>query len=72
MLDWSQAELAERSGVSEPTIKRLEASDGELGGRTDTAQRIVGTLESAGVLFLDGPYSGDGGPGVRLRSVDRA
>lgn len=67
MLDWSQADLAQRSGVSEPTIKRLEASGGDLGGRLDTAQKIVDTLKEAGVLFLDGPYSGEGGPGVRLR-----
>ena len=31
------------------------------------------TLELAGVEFFDGPYTGDGGPGVRLREsqVDR-
>jgi predicted transcriptional regulator len=67
MLDWSQSELAERSGVSEPTVKRLEASDGELGGRAGTAQKIIDALVDAGAEFLDGDYSGSGGPGVRLR-----
>jgi hypothetical protein len=33
LLGWSQADLARRSGVSEPTIARLEALKGELGGR---------------------------------------
>ena len=64
MLDWSQADLAERSGVSEPTIKRLEASTGELGGRVDTVQKITESLEAAGVIFID--ENGEGA-GVRLR-----
>lgn len=67
LLGWSQADLAEHSGVSEPTIKRLEASDGELGGRVETATKIVEALTEAGAEFLDGGYQGSGGPGVRLR-----
>ena len=31
LLGWSQADLARHSGISEPTIARLEAVDGELG-----------------------------------------
>jgi len=64
LLDWSQAELSVRSGVSEATIKRLEAQDGELGGRPDTASRIVAALENGGVEFI--PENG-GGAGVRLK-----
>lgn len=63
LLGWSQQDLAERSGVSEPTIKRLEATGGELGGRPDTARAIVDALEVAGVQFI--PENG-GGAGVRL------
>ena len=33
----SQADFAEKSGVSEPTIARLKFTDGELGGRKLTA-----------------------------------
>jgi hypothetical protein len=33
LLGWSQQDLARASGVSEPTIGRLEAADGVLGGR---------------------------------------
>jgi transcriptional regulator with XRE-family HTH domain len=62
LLAWSQADLAARSGVSAPTIARLEADDGaSLGGREGTAQRIIAALESAGVEFTNG-----GQPGVRM------
>lgn len=66
LLAWSQGDLAVASGVSEPTIKRLEASDGPLGGRASTGAAIQRALEAAGVTFaLD-----DGeGPGVRLRKA---
>jgi len=65
LVGWSQAELASRSGISLPTIKRIEAEDaGELGGRADTAQAITAALESAGVIFV--AENGEG-PGVRLR-----
>jgi predicted transcriptional regulator len=66
LLAWSQNDLAARSGVSEPTIKRLEAEDGELGGRADTGDKIVHALVSAGIEFI--PENG-GGAGVRLRKV---
>lgn len=68
LLAWSQADLARRSGVSEPTIKRLEADDGDLGGRTGTAEKIVAALEAAGVVFLASGEIVDGGVGVRLRA----
>lgn len=64
LLGWSQSDLARQSGVSEPTVKRLEAQDGELGGRADTAAKLVDALRSAGVEFI--AENGDG-PGVRLR-----
>lgn len=53
LLDWSQSDMAAASGVSEPTIKRLEAASGELGGRIDTIDKIVASLEAAGVIFID-------------------
>lgn len=64
LLGWSQTELARRSGVSEPTIKRLEAAEGHLGGRTQTTESIRTALEKAGVEFI---AENGGGPGVRLR-----
>ena len=66
MAGLTQAELAERSGVSMPTIKRLEAGAGRLGVRLDTAQKLRAALEAAGVEFI---AENGGGPGVRLRPV---
>jgi hypothetical protein len=44
-------------------LQRLEAKDGELGGRGETREKIRASLEKAGVEFID---PNDGGPGVRL------
>jgi DNA-binding XRE family transcriptional regulator len=64
LLAWSQQQLASAAEVSIPTIKRLEAQDGPLGGRNETGTKIRLALESAGVEFID---ENGGGPGVRLR-----
>ena len=61
LLAWSQGQLAAAAAVSIPTIKRLEAQDGPLGGRDDTGTKIRVALESAGVEFTNGDQ-----PGVRL------
>jgi predicted transcriptional regulator len=68
LLDWSQQELATAADVSIPTIKRLEAQDGALGGRSDTGSKIRSALETAGVDFI---AENGGGPGVRLRKRQR-
>lgn len=68
LVDWSQDRLAEASGISIPTVKRLEARSGELGGRQDTVDRLVAALETAGVVFIT---ENGGGPGVRLRKRER-
>lgn len=64
LLGWSQDELARSSGVSKPTIARLETADGELGGYAGTRDKILAALEAAGVIFIE--ENGEG-PGVRLR-----
>ena len=69
LLGWSQAELARKSTVSEPTVKRLEAIDGPLGGRHETGEKIVAALELAGVEFI--PENG-GGAGVRLKKTAKS
>jgi predicted transcriptional regulator len=64
LLAWSQTELAAAADVSIPTIKRLEATDGPLGGRSQTANKIRMALQAAGIEFID---ENGGGPGVRLK-----
>lgn len=64
MLGWSQQVLADRSGVSLPSIKRLESGNGSLAIRLDTLKKLQTTLEKAGIRFI--PENG-GGPGVRIR-----
>ncbi len=68
LVGWSQADLAEASRVSEPTLKRLESAYGDLGGRADTVAKIIAALEKANIEFLaKDQASGGGGPGVRLK-----
>lgn len=61
LLGWSQSRLATESGLSEPTIKRLEAKGGYLSGRADTCERVCAALVTAGIEFTNG-----NSPGVRL------
>lgn len=68
LLDWSQEQLASAADVSIPTIKRLEANDGALGGRGQTGEKIVNSLSAAGVEFI---YENGGGPGVRIKKPIR-
>jgi predicted transcriptional regulator len=68
LLDWSQDDLALNSGVSAPTVKRLEAAEGDIGGRAKTAEALVAALHKAGIEFL--PENG-AGVGVRLAKRQR-
>jgi predicted transcriptional regulator len=63
LLRWEQKDLAEASGISLASIKRLETQPGELAAQQRTVQAIFEALESAGVEFI--PENG-GGAGVRL------
>ena len=67
LLRWEQKILAERSGVSLPTVKRLEAQPGALSAYADTVAAIRAALEREGIEFLN-----HGSPGVRLRKDDKA
>jgi transcriptional regulator with XRE-family HTH domain len=68
LLDWSQEQLALAASISIPTIKRLEANDGPLGGRGETTEKILRSLRTAGVEFID---ENGGGAGVRLKKTKR-
>lgn len=67
LLKWSGRDLAERSGVSYPALQRAEAVDDMPNMQTRNLAAIKSALEAGGCVFMDGPYQGDGGPGVRLR-----
>jgi hypothetical protein len=64
MLKMEQGELAELSGVSVETIKRLERLEGPLSANTKTISGLQAALEREGAMFI--PENG-GLPGVRLR-----
>lgn len=67
LLRWSGQHLAERSGVSYPALQRAESTDELPNMQVRNLAAIKAALENGGVIFLDGAYSGDAGPGVRLR-----
>nr|WP_250890126.1 helix-turn-helix transcriptional regulator [Sphingobium nicotianae] len=68
LLGIDQRQLAELSGVSLPTIRRMETSDGNVRGNVDSLVKVVEALGRAGVdLIGDDVPSPEGGRGVRLR-----
>jgi transcriptional regulator with XRE-family HTH domain len=68
LLDIDQRELAQRSGLSLPTIQRMESSSGVVRGNVDSLMKLVDALAAAGIeLIGEGAASHDGGRGVRLK-----
>jgi transcriptional regulator with XRE-family HTH domain len=68
LLGIDQRELAERSGLSLPTIQRMEASDGVIRGNVDSLMKLVDALAANGIeLIGEGVASSAGGRGVRLK-----
>ncbi len=64
-----QRALAAASGLSLPTIQRMEASEGVIRGNVDSLMKLIAALETAGVeLIGDGAVSERGGRGVRLKA----
>jgi len=67
LLDIDQRELAQRCGLSLPTIQRMEASDGVVRGNVDSLMKLVNALAANGIeLIGEGAASSSGGRGVRL------
>ncbi len=68
LLGIDQKKLAELSGLSVPTIQRMEASDGVVRGNVDSLMKLVAALNLAGIdLIGEGTTSQSGGRGVRLK-----
>ena len=66
LLGMDQRALAKASGLSLPTIQRMEGSDGVIRGNVDSLMKLIAALDAAGVeLIGDGAVSERGGRGVR-------
>jgi transcriptional regulator with XRE-family HTH domain len=65
LLRWEQTDLAEKSGMSLPTIKRIELIPGEFGAHERTLKAIRKAFENEGVSFFSGHAIG-----VRLRKIE--
>jgi transcriptional regulator with XRE-family HTH domain len=69
LLGIDQRRLAELSGLSAPTIQRMEASETMVRGNVDSLVKLITALEDAGIELIDEGASSDaGGRGVRLRA----
>ncbi len=70
LLGLDQRELAQRCGLSLPTIQRMEASDGVVRGNVDLLMKLVDALSAGGIeLIGEGSTSSGGGRGVRLKGA---
>jgi transcriptional regulator with XRE-family HTH domain len=65
LIGWKQSELAERSGVSEISIKNIER--GATDPRASTVQSIQAAFDRADIVFLEPGDQRPGGMGVRLK-----
>lgn len=65
LLGWSAREAAEQSGLSLPTVQRLEKYEGlSPTVQNRTIEDLRRAFEAAGIEFIGTP---DNGPGVKLR-----
>lgn len=70
LLGIDQKTLAQMSNLSVPTIQRMEASGGTVGGNVESMTRVIAAIEDAGVEMInDAATSVAGGRGVRLRQA---
>jgi len=68
LLGIDQRKLAGLSGLSLPTIQRMETSDGVIRGNVDSLMKLVAALDAAGIeLISDHATSTGSGRGVRLK-----
>ena len=60
--------LAELSGLSVPTIQRMEASEAMVRGNVDSLVKLIAAFDAAGIEMIDeGAASHSKGRGVRLK-----
>lgn len=69
LLGIDQRRLAELSGLSVPTIQRMEASQTMVRGNVDSLVKLLAAFEAAGIEMIDeGAASHSQGRGVRLKA----
>jgi transcriptional regulator with XRE-family HTH domain len=68
LLGIDQRQLAELSGLSVPTIQRMEASETMVRGNVDSLVKLIAAFDAAGIEMIDeGAVSNSLGRGVRLK-----
>jgi transcriptional regulator with XRE-family HTH domain len=73
LLGIDQRQLAELSGVSLPTVQRMEASEGNVRGVIDTLTKVVEAFDNAGIeLIGENAGSAGKGRGVRFKEIKTA
>lgn len=61
-----QRDLADRAGLSVPTIQRMEASGGVVRGNVDSMMKLIAAFERLGIELIN--ESASSGRGVRFLS----
>ena len=68
LLGIDRRRLAELSGLSAPTIQRMEASETMVRGNVDSLVKLIAAFDAAGIEMIDeGAASYSQGRGVRLK-----
>jgi transcriptional regulator with XRE-family HTH domain len=71
LLGIDQRRLSELSGLSVPTIQRMEASETMVRGNVDSLVKLIAAFDAAGIEMIDdGAVSNAQGRGVRLTRSD--
>ena len=69
LLGIDQRRLADLSGLSVPTIQRMEASETMVRGNVDSLVKLIAAFDAVGIEMIDeGAASHSQGRGVRLRT----
>lgn len=68
LLGLDQRQLAKASGLSLPTIQRMESNSGVVRGNVDSLMKLVEALDANGIeLIGEGAASTGSGRGVRMK-----
>ncbi len=68
LLGIDQRELASLTGLSVPTIQRMEGSETVVRGNVDSLVKLIDALDAAGIeIISEGAVSHAQGRGVRLK-----